>query len=187
MSLMPATAHRPEARCHQNSLSPSRTPQKAWSRVSRHQSQRDARRPYRLALVAGLTSLSLLGTGLVLQSSLTDGKLREYTANSVPRSLAVLLHKPGVRESPLLPQSPGVHEPPLLPHNLVFVNRPSYHKALAFTHCHTAYSGCSPCVLPIANGKTFDCVSAATATHSRGFTSQSHAGCLGQHADVAHI
>ena len=81
------------------------------------QSQHDAGRPRRLALVAWLTTLSLLGAGLVLQSSLTGRKLGEYIANSVPRSLAVLLHNPGVRESPLLPQSPGVHEPPLLPHN----------------------------------------------------------------------
>src|SRR5262249_1820774 len=39
------------------------------------------------------------------------------TANSVPRSLAVSVHNPGVREAPPLPQSSGVHEPPLLPHN----------------------------------------------------------------------
>jgi general secretion pathway protein A len=81
------------------------------------QSQRGAGRPRRLALVAGLTSFSLLGAGLLLQSSLTGRKLGEYTANSIPRSLAVLLHNPGVRESPLLPQGPRVHEPPLLPHN----------------------------------------------------------------------
>src|SRR5262249_52174811 len=73
--------------------------------------------PRRLALVAGLASFSLLGAGLLLQSSLTGRKLGEYTANSVPRFLAVLLHNPGVRESPLLPQSSSVHEPPLLPHN----------------------------------------------------------------------
>jgi hypothetical protein len=79
------------------------------------QNRRDAKRPRRLALVAGLTSFSLLGAGLLLQSSLTGRKLGEYTANSIPRSLAVLLHNPGVRESPLLPQSPRVHEPPLLP------------------------------------------------------------------------
>ena len=81
------------------------------------QSQREAGRPRRLALIVGLTSLSLFWAGLVLQSSLTGRKLGEYIANSIPRSLAVLLYNPGVRESPHLPQSPGVHKPPLLPHN----------------------------------------------------------------------
>jgi type II secretory pathway predicted ATPase ExeA len=81
-----------------------------------HQSQRDAGRPRRLALVAGLTSVSLLAAGLVLQSSLTDRKLGVHIANSAPRSLAVLLPNPGVREPPLLPQSPGIYEP-LLPPN----------------------------------------------------------------------
>jgi hypothetical protein len=81
------------------------------------QSQRGTRRPLRLALVAGLISFSLLGAGLVLQSPLIDSKLWAYTTNSVPRSLAILLHNPSVREAPLLPQSRSVHEPPLLPHN----------------------------------------------------------------------
>jgi hypothetical protein len=81
------------------------------------QSQRHARRLRRLALAAGLASFSLLGAGFVLQNSLIGRKLGEYTANSVPRSLMVLLRHPDVRESPLLPHSPGVHEPPLLPHN----------------------------------------------------------------------
>jgi general secretion pathway protein A len=80
--------------------------------VEKWQSQRASGRRYRLALVAGLTSLSLLGAGFVLQSSLTSGKLREYTANSVSRSRAVLPQSPGVREPPLLPQSPGVRELP---------------------------------------------------------------------------
>ena len=82
-----------------------------------HQSQRSAGRPRRLALVAGLTSFCLLGAGWVLQNSLPGSKLGAYTANSLPRSLAILLHNSTVRESPLLPQSPSVHEPPLLPHN----------------------------------------------------------------------
>ena len=76
---------------------------------AQRQSQRDAGRPRRLALVAGLTSVSLLAAGLVLQSSLTDRKLGVHIANSAPRSLAVLLPNPGVREPPLLPQSPSVH------------------------------------------------------------------------------
>jgi type II secretory pathway predicted ATPase ExeA len=95
---------------------PSRGPEGIEQGEQRH-NQRDAKRPRRLALVAGLTSLSLLGAGLLLQSSLTGRKLGEYTANSIPHSLAVLPHNPGVRESPLLPQGPRVHEPPLLPHN----------------------------------------------------------------------
>jgi general secretion pathway protein A len=95
---------------------PSRGPE-SMEQGEQRQSQRHAGRPRRLALVAGLTSLSLLGAGWVLQSSLTDSKPGAYTANSVPRSLAVSVHNPSVREPPLLPQSPGVHEPPLLPHN----------------------------------------------------------------------
>ena len=69
-------------------------------RVEQWQSQRDSGRRYRLALVAGLTSLSLLGSGFVLQSSLTSGKLREYTANLVSRSRTLLPQNPGVRELP---------------------------------------------------------------------------------------
>jgi general secretion pathway protein A len=95
---------------------PSRAPE-GMEQGEQRQNQRDARRPRRLALIAGLTSCSLLGAWLLLQSTLTGRKLGAYAANSVPRSLAVLLHNPGVRESPLLPQSPSVHEPPLLPHN----------------------------------------------------------------------
>src|SRR4029434_5643503 len=53
--------------------------------------QRDAGRPRRLALVAGLTSVSLLAAGVVLQSSLTDRKLGAHIANSAPRSLASLM------------------------------------------------------------------------------------------------
>jgi Putative Ig domain len=87
---------------------PSRGPE-GIEQDEQRQSQRDAGRPRRLALVAGLTSVSLLAAGLVLQSSLTGGTLGTYTANSAPRSLAVLPHNPGVREPPLLPRSPGVH------------------------------------------------------------------------------
>jgi len=95
---------------------PSRGPE-GMEQGGQRQSQRGAGRPRRLALVAGLTSLSLLGAWLVLQSSLTGRKLGAYTANSAPRSLAVSGPTPSVRESPLLPHSPGVQEPPLLPHN----------------------------------------------------------------------
>jgi type II secretory pathway predicted ATPase ExeA len=85
--------------------------------VEKGQSQRDSGRRYRLALVAGLTSLSLLGVGFVLQGSLTSGKLREYTANLVSRSRTVLLQSLGMREPPLLPHSSDMREPPLLPHS----------------------------------------------------------------------
>jgi len=95
---------------------PSRGPE-GMEQGGQRQSQRGAGRPRRLALVVGLASLSLLGAGLVLQRSLTGSKLGAYTANSVPRSLAVLTHNPGVRESSLLPRNPGMHEPPLLPRN----------------------------------------------------------------------
>jgi type II secretory pathway predicted ATPase ExeA len=95
---------------------PSRDPE-GMEQGEQRQSQRGAGRPRRLALVAGLTSFCLLGAGLLLQSALTGRKLGEHIADSIPRSLAVLLHNPGVREAPLLPQGPRVHEPPLLPHN----------------------------------------------------------------------
>ena len=93
---------------------PSRGPE-GMEQVGRYQSQRGSGRPRRLALVAGLASLSLLGTGFILQTSLTGGKLREYTARLVPSSLAVLPQNPAIREPPLLPQNPRADESPLLP------------------------------------------------------------------------
>jgi general secretion pathway protein A len=80
-------------------------------RVEQHQRPRNSGRPRRLALIAGLTSLSLLGAGLILQSSLTGGKRREHTANPVLISPPTVLPPP-MHESPFLPQSPGVHELP---------------------------------------------------------------------------
>jgi type II secretory pathway predicted ATPase ExeA len=92
-------------------------------------SRRDFRRARRLALLTGLVSISLLGAGFVLRTSLTDGKLREERASTVTspvtdlphssgvRELPLLPHSPGMRELPLLPHSPGVREPPLLPHS----------------------------------------------------------------------
>jgi AAA domain/Putative Ig domain len=78
-------------------------------------SLRGSGRSHRLARVAGLAGLSLLGTGFILQSSLNGGKLREYTARLVPTSLAILLPNSGARELPILPQSPSAHELPILP------------------------------------------------------------------------
>jgi hypothetical protein len=80
--------------------------------VEKWQSQRASRRRGRLALVAGLTCLSLLGAEFVLPSSLTGGKLREYIVNTVSRSRAVLSPSSGVREPSLSPPSPGVRELP---------------------------------------------------------------------------
>lgn len=88
------------------------------------QSQHDARRPRRLALFVGLASLSLFGIGLALQSLLTGSQLGAYMANSVPPSLALVPHSPGVRESPLLPRNPGVRESPLLPSSSGVHTRP---------------------------------------------------------------
>ena len=82
--------------------------------VEKHQSQGGFRRARRLALLTGITSLSLLGVGFVLQPSLPSGKLREYT-RSVASSLAILPQSSSVHEPPLLPQSPDVRKPPLLP------------------------------------------------------------------------
>ena len=82
-----------------------------------YQSRRDFRRAKRLALLTGLVSLSLLGAGFVLRTSLTDGKLREERASTVTSPVTDLPHSSGVRELPLLPQSPGVREPPLFPHS----------------------------------------------------------------------
>jgi hypothetical protein len=80
----------------------------------KHPSQHGARRPRRGALIAGLASISLLGVGFVLQTSLTGGKLRENMVSLVPSSLAVSPQKPAVRDPPLLPQSRSADESPLL-------------------------------------------------------------------------
>ena len=83
--------------------------------VETSQSQQDFRRAKRLALLAGLVTLSLLGAGFVLRTSLTDGKRGEERARAVPSPATVSPQHAGVRELPLLPQSPVVHELPLLP------------------------------------------------------------------------
>jgi general secretion pathway protein A len=95
---------------------PSSSPE-GMKQGEQRQSQRYAGRPRRLALVVGLTGLSLLGAGLVLQSSLTGRELGAYVANAVPRFLTGLWPNPGVREAPPLAQSSGIYEPPLLPPN----------------------------------------------------------------------
>jgi hypothetical protein len=91
------------------------------------QGRRDFRRTKRFALLTGLVSLSLLGAGFVLRTSLTDGKLRAERpmvtspAPVLPQRSGLhepplLPHTSGVREPPLLPRTSGVREPPLLPH-----------------------------------------------------------------------
>jgi general secretion pathway protein A len=86
--------------------------QKGMEQVEKWQGQRHSRRRGRLALVAGLTGLSLLGAEFVLPGSLTSGKLREYIVNAVSRVRAVLPQSAGVPEPPPLPQTPDVPELP---------------------------------------------------------------------------
>jgi hypothetical protein len=83
--------------------------------VETHQSRQDFRRTKRLALLTGLLSLSLLGAGFVLRTSLTDGRLREERARAVTSPATVSPQRSGVRELPLLPRSPDVREAPLSP------------------------------------------------------------------------
>jgi hypothetical protein len=96
--------------------------------VEKQQSQGVFRRAKRLALISGIVSLSLLGVGFVLQSSLTGGKLREYTGKSVASPLAILPHNSGVREPLLLPHNPGVRALPLLPQNPSVDEQPKVHE-----------------------------------------------------------
>jgi general secretion pathway protein A len=92
--------------------------------VETHQRQDGFRRAKRLVLITGITSLSLLGVGFVLQPSLTGGKLKEYTRRSVASPLTILPQSASVREPPLLPHSPGVREPPLLPQSAGVYEQP---------------------------------------------------------------
>jgi general secretion pathway protein A len=72
-------------------------------------------RPNRLALMAGIAALSLLGAGAILQSELISSKLGAYMTRTVPDPLAALPQNSSAREQPSLPQSDGVREQPLLP------------------------------------------------------------------------
>ena len=62
-------------------------------------------RPRHLALVAGIAAFSLLGAGVVLQSSLVNRILGEYTTRSVPSPVDILPQRPAWHEQPLLPQN----------------------------------------------------------------------------------
>jgi hypothetical protein len=73
------------------------------------------RRPHRVALVAGLVAVSLLGAGIVLHSALARRTLMEETTRSGPHPSVVVPHSPAWREQPILPYSPVWREPPLLP------------------------------------------------------------------------
>ena len=118
--------------------------------VEKYQSQRDSGRRGRLALVAGLTSLSLLGAGFVLQSSLTSGKLREYTANSYQelglsycKAPACVNHRGRCVQRPLWSsKAPAGVNHPSYRKARVGVNHPFYRKARGFTHCQTECNGC---------------------------------------------
>ena len=71
--------------------------------------------PRRLALVAGIAALSLLGAGVVLHNSLARRTLWEDTTRSGASPAVVGRHHPSWSDPPLLPQRPGWSDPPLLP------------------------------------------------------------------------
>ena len=73
---------------------------------------RSVRRPRRLALMAALVVVSLLGAGALWQSSLVSHKLKEYIPRSEASSVVVVPPSPAYREPPRLPHSPAVREPP---------------------------------------------------------------------------
>jgi len=83
--------------------------------VAQHQRQGKVKRTKRLACIAGIVSLSLLGVGFVLQAPLSGNKSRAHAVRSVASPLTVYPPSAGVREQPLLPYQPGVREQPLLP------------------------------------------------------------------------
>jgi general secretion pathway protein A len=73
---------------------------------------RSVRRPRRLAWLAALVVVSLLGAGALWQSPLVWHKLKEYMTGSGQSSADVVPPSPAYREPPLLPQSPAVRESP---------------------------------------------------------------------------
>jgi general secretion pathway protein A len=73
---------------------------------------RSVRRPRRLAWMAALGVVSLLGAGALWQSPLVHHKFKEYMTRSEQRPADVVPPSPAYREPPLLPQSPAVREPP---------------------------------------------------------------------------
>ena len=73
---------------------------------------RRVRRPHSWAWMAALVVISLLGAGVLWQSSLVRHKLKEYLTRSEQSPAVVVQPSPAYREPPLLPQSPAVREPP---------------------------------------------------------------------------
>jgi hypothetical protein len=94
------------------------TPEQLRRRHTRPQRDTDGvrvrsfRRPRRLALMAALVVVSLLGAGALWQSPLVSRKLKEYMTRSEQSPAVVVSPSPAGREPPLLPQSPAVREPP---------------------------------------------------------------------------
>jgi general secretion pathway protein A len=93
------------------------TPEQLRRRHTRPQRDTDVmrvrsfRRPRRLALMAALVVVGLLGAGVLWQSPLVRHKLKEYMTRSEPSPAVVVPPSPAYREPPLLPQSPAVREP----------------------------------------------------------------------------
>ena len=86
-------------------------------------------RSNRMALIAGIAALSLLGAGAILQSELTSGKLREYMTRTVLNPLAAL------------PQSPSTRAQPSCRKAVAYVNNLSYRKAVAYANSQRKCSG----------------------------------------------
>ena len=90
-------------------LYPAATPMRSSTRPTQEAHGEHApwvRPPRRLALVAGIVALSLLGTGIVLHSSLARRTLWEETTKSGARPAVVVPQRPGWSDPPLLPQEP---------------------------------------------------------------------------------
>ena len=93
------------------------TPEQLRRRHTRQQrdipvaQSRGVRRPRRLALLAAVAVVSLLGVGALWYSPLVSHKLKEYTTRSEPGPTVGLPSRPAYREPPLLPQDPAVREP----------------------------------------------------------------------------
>ena len=83
--------------------------------------------PRRLALLAALVVVSLLGAGALWQSPMVCHKLKEYMMRSGQSAADVVPSSPAYRELPLLPQSPAYREPPLLPQSPAYRQPPPPH------------------------------------------------------------
>ena len=80
--------------------------------------------PRRLALLAALVVVSLLGAGALWQTPLVRHKLKEYMMGSGQSSADVTPPSSAYRELPLLPQSPAYRELPLLPQSPAYRQPP---------------------------------------------------------------